>query len=177
MTNNNNKQRLLNLFADNVNGEITAGTLREFIETIFDDSEVVINSFNSILAFENSTVDERADIYEGSLVTIENSTDDENGVYVSLMNQPSESKFLRQISNNSKVSESEVTYTEVLAQEGQFSFSAIYSKNLCEVFVDGIKRRHSRIQLNSTDTTLGTNVILLDPAKSGEVVEIKATVL
>lgn len=177
MTNNNNKQRLLNLFADNVNGEITAGTLREFIETIFDDSEVVINSFNSILAFENSTVDERADIYEGSLVTIENSTDDENGVYVSLMNQPSESKFLRQISNNSKISEAETKYTDISPQEGQFSFSATYSKNLCEVYVDGIKRKNSRIQLNSTDTSLGTNVILLDPVTRDEEVEIKTTVL
>ena len=177
MTNNNAKQRLLNLFADNVNGEITATTLRDFIATIFDDKEEIINSFNSLQSFEDSMPETRASIYEGSLVTIINSNSDEDGLYVSLMNQPSERALLKQISNNSKISEATVVYSDVTAQDGQFSFSAIYSGNLVEVYVDGEKRLNSRLQLNSTPTTLGTNVILLDPTSAGEVVEIKATVI
>lgn len=176
MTNNNNKERILNLFADNVSGEITAGTLREFINTIFDDSEVIINSFASLQSFEDSQAEQRADIYEGSLVAVTNSSNEENGLYVSTMNQPSERSFLAQISNNSKLSTASVTSYESTAQEGQFQFSAIYSANLVNVYVDGKKIRESRTILNSSTGLDGTFVILLDPATQGQEVEIVATV-
>jgi len=177
MTNNNNKQRLLNLFADNINGEITAGTLRDFIETIFDDKEENIILFDSLEAFEYAPAEQREKIYEGSFVAITNSSDEENGLYLSLMNQPQQREFLKQISSNSKLSKATVNYVEYTAQDGQYLFNVEYSDNLVEVYVDGNKRPASRVQLNSTPTNNGTSVILLDPAFAGQLVEIRATVL
>ena len=177
MTNNNTKQNLLNLFADNVAGEITANTIRKFIEDVFDDKEVHIAKFDSLSSFNSSLDTQKTLIFEGSLVAITNSTDIENGLYISLANLPKTSDLLMQFSSNSKITKSKVTYTDVTAQDGQFAFNAVYTDNLVEVYVDGNKRAQSRIQINSSPTTLGTTVILLDPAVAGEVVEIKATVL
>ena len=177
MTNNNNKARILNLFADNVQGEITASTLREFIETIFDDAQIVINKFNSLQAFEDALVEDRADIYEGSMVAIINAPPEENGLYISTMNQPSTRDFLKQISNNSKLSESSVTRNDYIAQEGPFQFTANYTGTLIEVFVEGAKIPHSKVLLNSTPTTNGTIVILTEPLAQGQEVEISATLI
>jgi len=185
MTNNNKKDILLRLFADNTIGNITAATLRQFIEDIFEDKEHNINKFSTLDKFEEQ---ENSDIYEGSLVAITNSTSEENGLYISQINQPRERKFLTQISNKvNLLTETKHTY-EYTAKQGQNIFACNYTYNLVDVYVNGKKIRGSQIVYNSGASsiptsqnvnrvpgvpgTLGTSVTLLTPLNKGDEVEI-----
>lgn len=168
MTNNNKKDILLRLFADNTVGNITAATLRQFISDIFDDKEVIINKFQTLDAFE---AQENSNIFEGSLVVITNSTPKENGIYISQINQPKERKFLTQISNNTTpLNVSKETY-EYISSKNQNVFACNYSDDLVEVYVDGKKIRKSQIIANT-----GTSITLLSPLPKDAEVEIITTI-
>jgi len=164
MTNNNKKDILLRLFADNTVGNITAETLRKFIDDIFEDKEVIINKFTTLEKFEEQ---DNPTIYEGSLVSIYKSTPKENGLYISQINQPKDRKFLTQISNNiSPVSEKRENY-EYIASKNQNVFACNYSEDLVEVYVNGRKIKKSQIITNT-----GTSVTLLSPLNKDDEVEI-----
>jgi len=164
MTNNNKKDILLRLFADNTVGNITAETLRKFIDDIFEDKEVIINKFTTLEKFEEQ---DNPTIYEGSLVSIYNSTPKENGLYISQINQPKDRKFLTQISNNiSPISEKRENY-EYKASKNQNVFACNYSEDLVEVYVNGKKIKKSQVIANT-----GTSVTLLSPLNKDDEVEI-----
>jgi len=168
MTNNNKKDILLRLFADNTVGNITAETLRKFIEDIFNDKEVIINKFPTLDKFEEQ---DNNTIYEGSLVSIYNSTPEENGLYISQINQPKERKFLTQISNNvNPISFKKENY-EYLSSQNQNVFACNYSDDLVDVYVNGIKIKKSQIIANT-----GTSITLLSPLNKGDEVEIISTI-
>lgn len=157
-SNNTNKNTLLQLFADNIVGNITASTLRTFISSIFDDKEVQVNKFTTLSSFEAQP---NLNIYEKSLVVIYNSTPDENGVYISLINQPQDRQYLMLISSADKVENMTKVVYEFSASDSQNVITGLnYTGNLVDVFVDGIKYRDSLITKNSTLTTNGTNIIL-----------------
>lgn len=168
MTNNNKKDILLRLFADNTVGNITAATLRQFITDIFDDKEVIINKFPTLSKFEEQ---DNPTIYEGSLVAITNSTPEENGLYISQINQPRERKFLVQISNNVKPITERKEVFEYSASQGQNVFACTYSEDLVEVYVNGKKIRKSRVIANT-----GTSITLLDPLNKDDIIEIITTI-
>ena len=173
MTNNTNKQAILNLFADNVSGEITASTMREFINSIFDDTQVIIKTFSSLEAFENALPEQRADIYEGSLIAITSSDPSEEGMYISTVNQPAQRTLLRQYSNNIAEKPYQKETFEYTAQEGQIAFDCSYTDNFIDVFIDGNKFPTSKLLLNSTPTTNGTKVVLLENVVTqGQLVEV-----
>jgi len=84
-TNNFTKDDVLALFPDNANYEITAADMRQYVEAIFNDKEVVIVKIPTLsdLAFNNFS------IYEGSLVVIYLDSDPSLiGIYMSKINQP-----------------------------------------------------------------------------------------
>lgn len=168
MTNNNKKDILLRLFADNTVGNITAATLRQFISDIFDDKEVIINKFQTLDSFE---LQENNNIFEGSLVAITNSTSNENGIYISQINQPKERKFLTQISNNVKPLNERKEIYEYISSKNQNVFACNYSEDLVEVYTDGKKIRKSQIIANT-----GTSITLLSPLPKDTEVEIITTI-
>ena len=164
MTNNNKKDILLRLFADNTVGNITAATLRQFISDIFDDKEVVINKFPTLDKFEEQ---DNSNIYEGSLVSIFDSTPEENGIYISQINQPNERKFLKQISNNVSLFSEQKNNYEYIAAKNQNVFACNYSEDLVEVYVNGRKIRKSQVIANT-----GSSITLVTPLNKGDEVEI-----
>jgi len=168
MTNNNTKEIILQLFADNTVGNITAQTMRDYINAIFNDSEVQFNKFQTLNDFENQ---DNPSIYEGSLVVIYNSTDSEQGIYYSTINQPRERKFLNQLSSNIKNDSGITTTYEYIANEHQNIFACNYTNNQVIFYVNGRKVRDSQIM-----TSANTSVTLLTPLSGGEEVEIIATV-
>jgi len=168
MTNNNTKQIILQLFADNTVGNITAQTMRDFINSIFDDSEVTFNKFQTLSEFE---AQDNPTIYEGTLVVIYNSTPQEQGIYYSTINQPKERKFLNQLSSNITLEEGITTPYEYIANAGQNIFACNYTNNQVVVYVDGKKIRNSQVM-----TQANTSITLLTPLNGGEEVEIIATV-
>ena len=174
MTNNTHKQTILNLFADNVSGEITAFTMREFINAIFDDSQVIIKTFSSLLAFENATSEQRADIYEGSLVAITNTELGEEGMYVATANQPATRDLLRHYSNNSDPKPYQKETFEFTSQENQSAFACEYTDNLVDVFIGGSKVADSKVLKNSTAISNGTTVVLINLGSlpQGQLVEV-----
>jgi len=167
-SNNNTKDIILQLFADNTVGNITAQTMRDFIDAIFDSSEVQHNKFRTLSDFE---AQDNPLIYEGSLVMIFNSTDAENGTYYSTINQPKERKFLTQISSNVKVNSTITTPYEYIANANQNIFACNYSDDLVQVYVDGKKIKYSQIMYDAK-----TSITLLEPLSGGEEVEILATI-
>lgn len=157
-SNNNNENAILQLFADNVVGNITAETLRTFISTVFQDSEVRINKFTTLASFEAQP---NPTIYEGSLISIYGSTVDENGMYISSLNQPQDRQYLTQISSAGKAREMTKSTYEFTASDNQTVITGVsYSDNLVDVFVEGEKMRDALITKNSALDTLGTNLIL-----------------
>lgn len=169
-SNNNNLNTLLQLFADNVVGNITASTLRTFISTVFGDKEVQINKFTTLNSFEAQP---NPTIYEGSLVVIYDSTPSENGLYRATLNQAQNRQYLMQVSSASEVEGlTKITY-EITATDSQNVLtSLLYTANLVDVFVNGIKYRDALITKNSTNTTNGTNLILNVPLELNDIVEI-----
>ena len=168
MTNNNKKDILLRLFADNTVGNITAATMRQFIEAIFDDKEVIIKKFKTLQDFESQ---DNLDIYENSLVVITDSTPEENGLYISQINQPRDRRYLTQVSNNSKpISIREESY-EYKASQGQNVFACNYSDDLVKVYVNGKKIKKSQVIANT-----GTSITLVSPLNKDDEVEIITTI-
>jgi len=164
MTNNTKKDILLRLFADNTVGNITAATIRQFITDIFDDKEVSIAKFNNLDKFEEQ---DNPDIFEGSLVVITNSTPEENGLYISQINQPKERRFLTQISNKISPNKEIEKNFEYTANSGQNVFACEYSEDLVEVYVNGRKIKKSQVVANT-----GSSITLLTPLNKGDEVEI-----
>jgi len=96
-SNNTQKDDTLALFPSNSTNEITATNNRAFVDTIFDDSEVIIKKIKlaSDLASSNTN------IYEGSLVVIYEDPDPLiNGLYLSKINQPLQIASLLKIAGN-----------------------------------------------------------------------------
>lgn len=173
MTNNNNKQMILQLFADNVVGNITAETMRIYINAIFDSSETIINKYRTLSEFESA---DTASVYEGSLVTITDTIPSEQGVYVSRFNQPSNRDQLTQLSSSIVSSQGSRVSHEYIADVGQVIFQAEYTDNLVDVYVDGSKIPDSKITLNSNIGVNGTVVVLNDSLSGMEFVEIISTI-
>ena len=167
MSNNNNKQTILNLFLDNIVGNITAETLRNFISTIFDDKEVIIKKFDSTEIFNAASEDEKSDIYENSLIIIKNDNEN-NGVYLSLKNQPQSITDFVRISNNFSYDNYTKTVYEYTAFEDQFYFECQYSDNLVDVYKNGLKIKNSDIVMNEN----GDNIVLKNKAENGDEIEI-----
>jgi len=170
-SNNNTKNIILQLFADNAVGNISAETIRNFINSIFDDSEVIINKFDTLDNFE---LQDNITVYEGSIVAITNTVDSEQGLYISTINQPKERKFLNQLSSNIKEVSSVKSSLELIANTGQNIFNVVYTDNLIDLYVDGSKISASKVQLNSQIGVNGTNITLIYPyvLQGGEEVEI-----
>ena len=168
MTNNNTKEIILQLFADNTVGNITAQTMRDYINAIFDDSEVQFNKFQTLNDFE---AQDNSSIYEGSLVVIYNSTDSEQGIYYSTINQPRDRKFLNQLSSNIKNDTGITTPYEYIANAGQNIFACNYTDNQVIVYIDGKKVKNSQVM-----TQANTSITLVTALNGGEEVEIIATV-
>lgn len=170
MTNNYTKNTLLTLFADNVNGNITAETLRTFISSTFDTTEVIVNKFQSLSHFEAQA---NPTIWEGSLVVIYDSTPAENGLYRALINQPQDRQFLVQVSNNDKVESITRTPYEFIATEAQTLFYCEYSENFVDFYVNGKKLKQSELEYNSSVDANGTNVVIKNSTLlAGDEVEI-----
>ena len=168
MTNNNTKNIILQLFADNTVGNITAQTMRDYINAIFDDSEVIINKFQSLNDFE---AQDNPTVYEGSIVAITNTVDSEQGLYIAGINQPKERQFLIQLSSNIKENGGITTSYEYTANANQYMFACNYTNNQAVVYVDGKKVPDSKV-----DTLANTSITLTTPLSGGEEVEIIATV-
>jgi len=95
MTNNDTKDRVLALFPDNNEYDISAGDMRAYIEAIFSDKEVQVIK----IATSNDIPFNNTNIYEGSLVVIyRGTTPDEKGLYLSTINQPLDISQLIRIS-------------------------------------------------------------------------------
>jgi len=104
MANNIIKDQTLNLFPDNVNGEITASDMRQFIDNIWWDKERKINKFKTL---QDAFV--YPDLYQLDLfLIVEEQNDSKNGVYVALVNQPVNEGEIFQVANNVKPDFNEV---------------------------------------------------------------------
>jgi len=167
-SNNNTKEIILQLFADNTVGNITAQTMRDYINAIFDDSEVQFNKFQTLNDFE---AQDNPSIYEGSLVVIYNSSDSEQGIYYATINQPRERQFLTQLSSNIKENGGVTTSYEYTANANQYMFACNYTNNQAVVYVDGKK-----VPVSKVDTLATTSITLTTPLSGGEEVEIIATI-
>ena len=168
MTNNNTKNIILQLFADNTVGNITAQTMRDYINAIFDDSEVIINRFQTLSNFE---AQDNPTIYEGSIVAITDAVDSEQGLYIATINQPRERQFLTQLSSNIKANSGVTTPYEYTANANQNIFACNYTDNQVIVYVDGKKVRDSQVM-----TQANSSITLVTALNGGEEVEIIATV-
>ena len=168
MTNNNTKQIILQMFADNTVGNISAETMRIFINDVFNDSEVKFNKFQTLQEFE---AQDNPTIYEGSLVVIFNSSPAEQGIYYSTINQPKDRKFLNQLSSNLTSDTGITTTYEYVANANQNIFACNYTDDLVTVYIDGFKVRESQIM-----TDAKTSITLIEPLTGGEDVEIIGTV-
>lgn len=166
-SNNNTQNTTRNLFLDNTVGDITAESLRTFVDNIFSDGEVKVNKYASLAAFEAGDV---STVYEGSLVVC---TGSDKGLYIALSNQPTSQSLLTQISNFEVQPTALVkTNTEVTATVGQYIIFAEYKDNLVDLYIDAEKIRNSEYVLNSTAISNGTMIVLTDPLLGGEEVEI-----
>lgn len=173
MTNNNTKQLILQLFADNVVGNITAETMRTYIESIFDDSEVIINKYKTINEFESANKDT---IYEGSLIAITDTVPSEQGIYVAKFNQPSDITQLTQLSSSAVSSLGDKVSSEFIAADGQVLFQVEYTDNLIDAYRNGLKIPASKVTLNSNVGVNGTVIILTEASLKDDVIEIVAIV-
>jgi len=169
MASNNTKNETLNLFLDNVYGNITAADLRTFVSNIFDDKEVVVRKYVNLDAFE---IADNSNVFEGSLVVITGSTDAENGLYISLSNQPTSRTNLLQVSNNTTPAQLIKTNYEFVAHAGQFLFNVEFLDNNVDVFVDGSKWAASEIMMSNGGVGIGTVITFIEPLAGGEAVEI-----
>ncbi len=98
MTNNDTKNRVLELFPDNNKYDISALDLRTFVEAVFNDREVKVIKISSSLDIPFNS----SEIYEGSLVIIYRGiSSDEVGIYLSTVNQPTNINQLIRISSPS----------------------------------------------------------------------------
>lgn len=93
MTTNTTVLDTLSLFPDNSNNEISASDMRTFVSSVFGDKEVKAIKLqkSTDIAFNNSY------IYEHSIVLIYNDKPDFNGVYLSLLNQPTQLNHLKKL--------------------------------------------------------------------------------
>jgi hypothetical protein len=174
-SNNIKKKQILNQFQDNEVGNITAGNLRNFINSIFDDKEVIVKKFATLDAFEASPIEDRQYIYEDSLVVISNSTDLETGIYISLTNQPQSRSQLSQIANaviSEDVNNLTKTSTEYIAFNGQYFFEVEYKDNFIDVFINGKKLRESELILDNNGVGQGNIITLKIPLSTNDYVDI-----
>jgi hypothetical protein len=176
-TNDFRKKQILNQFQDNEYGNITAENCRNFINSIFDTTEVIVKKFETLDAFEAAPDTEKQYIYEGSLVAITNDLPAVTGIYVSLTNQPKVRNQLQLIANLVPNVENYTlvkTNYEVVAFDGQYFFHVEYWNNLVDVYVNGEKIRDSQVILDNNGTGAGTTVTLKNPVIANDLVEIVA---
>jgi len=114
MANNIIKDITLDLFPDNVNGEITASDMRQFVNNIWWDKERKINKYPTLNDAYSDPYLFALDIF---LITKE-LPDSKNGIYVALINQPNNISEIVQVANLTKNDVLEVqTYDEMIAIE------------------------------------------------------------
>lgn len=81
---NTTRDEVLALFPDNLNQEISASDMRIYVNAVFDDREVKVVKIEKVIHLPPRN----SNIYEHTIVLVYNDTIDNNGVYLSKVNQP-----------------------------------------------------------------------------------------
>ena len=78
------KERILNLFLDNIVSDITPSDMRHFVNTVFDSKENIIRKVQTLKEIQRVYPYQ---INKGDLVVVYDD-DDNNGIYLVLKNNP-----------------------------------------------------------------------------------------
>jgi hypothetical protein len=112
------KDLILDLFADNTDGDITASDMRKFVEGVWADKERKINKYKTLSEALSDPYLYQLDLF----LIVDEPVISRNGIYVALINQPNNENEIVQVANLTKNDVLEVqTYNDMInlqANEG-----------------------------------------------------------